>query len=126
MRARTRETHIWLTPTSAAISDWVISSRNRSSTIRRSRSGRRLEQAAQQLTVLQLAEAEVLPAEFDHRVVARAPAGASIESARWLTRNSRASTTRSTGMPQCSASASIDGESERSAVSSSTARMTFR
>src|SRR6266536_1802994 len=39
LRARRRETCIWLTPTRSAISDWVMPSKNRSSTTLRSRSG---------------------------------------------------------------------------------------
>ena len=52
--------------------------------------------------------------------------GTSIDRARCVTRSSIASTTRSTDIPHRSASASIDGESDRSPVSSSTARITLR
>ena len=40
LAARSLDTCIWLTPTSAAISDWVIPSTNRRRTISRSRSGK--------------------------------------------------------------------------------------
>ena len=63
LRVSSRETCIWLTPTRSAISDWVMLSKKRSSTMRRSRAGQRFQQLVELGPVLDPLELGVVVTE---------------------------------------------------------------
>ena len=68
VRVSSRDTCIWLTPISAAISDWVLFLKNRSSRIRFSAAGQGLEQRLDRLPDLDLLELLVVEAHhLQHR-----------------------------------------------------------